>query len=61
MEDIKIEGISRTKYNLENYTTITNKKIGGKSRLIHVSIPGYDGQRQHFCYCIKMINNRHNK
>ena len=55
LTSLQIEGITRSKFNLDNYDFAT-KKVAGNRRLIHVSTLREDGKKQYYSYEMKTIN-----
>ena len=55
LTSLQIEGITRSKFNLDNYDFST-KKVAGNRRLIHVSTQREDGKKQYYSYEMKRIN-----
>ena len=50
-----LEGITKTAFNLENYD-FSKREVGGRTRLLHISIKNSEEEENHYMYALSKIN-----
>ena len=52
-----LEGITKTSVNLENYD-FSKREVGGRTRLLHISIKNSEEEENHYMYSLSKINHK---